>query len=204
MKFKSLPAVAILAVAALAPVYGATVTSLTLHGGSFSLTFSANGQIWDTVPVNGIWVLGVSNPGTANPLLNAADTAIDIAPGAYYTYNYPTSFGTAVQVTATWSDLRSPDVGVFEVASLASATNWARLAGSTNIALGSTGITDVDKVGTSDDSSALIPDTAADNVLQVTIEGDDGSDVPEPATFTLLGLGLLVSCFVGWRTASKR
>ena len=67
-------------------LYGGNGDSLTNWGGG-------NGQIWNTVPVDGIWALGVSSaPG--GPLLNASNTSISGLPfGNYYLYAEPTDLG---------------------------------------------------------------------------------------------------------------
>ena len=81
-----------------------TVTEMTLEGGSFSGTFSGNGQIWDTIN-NSYFILGVSAPSPGSPLLNNPnDASINIPAGTYYTYNHPTTFGFAVRITIRWSD----------------------------------------------------------------------------------------------------
>jgi uncharacterized protein (TIGR03437 family) len=142
-----------------------TVTSISLDGGSYSGTFASNGQFWDTIPGNARAWLGVSAPGVTSPLLNAANKAVNIPPGTYYTYNEPTFFGTAVRITVTWSDGRPSDSAIFQVGSLTTPTSFARLTGSATLSLSSTGLTNVNRVT----NVSFNPGLQNDNVLQLTI-----------------------------------
>ena|GEM_PF-319462 len=144
-----------------------SITGITLRGGSFTAGYNPSGEVWDTLPT-AAWVLGVSNPGVNSPLLNNANKSVNVSPGTYYTYNEPTSYGTAVRVTINWSN-QATDEAVFEVGPLTTAANWRRLAGSTNISLSSTGITNANRI-----SSSLTAGGANDNVLQLTVVAGSG------------------------------
>lgn len=156
---------------------GATgqVNFIELRGGSFSNnSYSGSGEVWDTEPANGFWVLGVSNPSTTAPLLNTTTPpGINIVPGTYYLYNEPTSLGSAVRIMIRWAS-GVTESAVFQVGPLTQAANWTRLSGASNIALASTGLTNVNRVGGG--NNAVTPGGGADIVLQLVI-GAPGTSV---------------------------
>jgi hypothetical protein len=159
-----------------APAFATNITGLILNGGSWDgANFGSNGQIWDTLPT-GNWVLGLSNPGTSNPLLNdASTTSVNVPLGTYYTYNEPTFYGSHVRLTVQYSDLPTANA-VFAVGGVGA---WTRVSGAADINLGGTGITNVDKVGP---GHGLSPSGTNDGVLQVQI----GNAVPEPTSVALM------------------
>ncbi|MBL8293467.1 MAG: hypothetical protein JNN08_16590 [Bryobacterales bacterium] len=156
---------------------GATgqVNFIELRGGSFSNNaYQASGEVWDTDPGNGFWVLGVSNPSTTATLLNTTTApGINIVPGTYYTYSEPTTLGSAVRIMIRWAS-GATESAVFQVGSLTQAANWTRLSGATNIGLASTGLTNVNRVAGG--NNAVTPGGTADNVLQLVI-GATGTTV---------------------------
>jgi PEP-CTERM motif len=166
------------------------ITSIQLSGGSYSGgVFTSNGSLWDTLPNNIVWVLGVTNPSVGAPFLNNADTSLTpgIPLGTYWTYNEPGNFGTAIQFTVSFDD-QATVTGVFSVGSLSSATVWTQLAGSATLSVSSTGQTGLNRVQGGDTPlTSMTPGTTGnDNVLQLSVS----SSVPEPGTSTLLLVGI--------------
>ena len=162
-----------------------TITGINLAGGSFSgSTFTGNGQIWDTTPSNGIWYLGVTAPSQGSPFLNSFDAQISTPPGAFYLYNEPTTFGTHVRLTINWLG-RPDDVGVFQVGNLAQSSTWQRVQGSLLISLGSTGMTNLNRVQAGEGSGSPTPGGQNDGVLSLTVNcptGGGGGGDPCPAS----------------------
>jgi len=156
---------------------GATgrVNFVELRGGSFSNNaYQASGEIWDTDPGNGVWILGISNPSTTATLLNTTTApGIDLVPGTYYTYSEPTTLGSAVRISIRWVS-GVTESAVFQVGSLTQAATWTRLSGATNIGLASTGLTNVNRVGGG--NTAVTAAGGPDNVLQLVI-GATGATV---------------------------
>lgn len=166
-------------------MHGTSITSITYRGGfMLGKTFIPNLSLWDTVPLNVISVLGTSLPGTSNPLLNAANTSVDLDFGTYYTYAEPTllGFGSALRVIVDFSD-GTALVDTFKVGSFNSTTPWVLITGSPDISISGTGL-NADRVSVLDLPFSLHSDGIRDYVTQLTI-------VPEPATIGLIALGLL-------------
>jgi hypothetical protein len=182
--------ITVLAVAFAAPLSAAVINSLTLQGGSFSGgVFSPNGQTWDTVAANGTWALGITNPSVGAPFLNAANTSLTppIATGTYWSYNEPTNFGTAIQLTANLDT--GTQTAVFATGNLATAGQvWTRLAGSTQLGVASTGQTALNRISSGE---SLTPGGANDAVLQLDV---GAAAIPEPMTMYCVGTGLLLLC----------
>jgi hypothetical protein len=181
--------ITVLAVAA-APLNAAVITSLTLQGGSFSGgVFSPNGQTWDTVAANGTWALGITNPSIGAPFLNAVNTSLSppIATGTYWSYNEPTNFGSAIQLTVNFDT--GTQTAVFAPGNLATAGQvWTRLAGSTQLGVASTGQTALNRVSSGE---SLTPGGSNDAVLRLDL---DATAVPEPLTVYCVGAGLFLLC----------
>jgi hypothetical protein len=166
----------------------AVIMSITLNGGSFSGIFSANGQTWDTVAGNGIWGLGITNPTVGAPFLNAANTSLSppLATGTYWSYNEPTNFGSAIQLTVNFDT--GTQTAVFATGNLATAGQvWTRLAGSTELSVASTGQTQLNRVSSGEN---LTPGGSADAVLQLGL--GTAAAVPEPQTLSVVAGGLLL------------
>jgi hypothetical protein len=144
----------------------AVITSITLNGGSYSgSSFSANGQTWDTVAGNGIWGLGITNPTVGAPFLNAANTSLatPLATGMYWSYNEPTNFGSAIQLTVNFDT--GTQTAVFATGNLATGGQvWTRLAGSMQLSVTSTGQTQLNRISSGE---SLAPGGSADAVLSV-------------------------------------
>lgn len=154
---------------------GGTTTTGTIagieyrNGGLSNGTWIDGGQFWDTLPT-GSNILGVSQPDASAPLLNNPNTkAVSIPAGTYFTYMNPAIRGEQVRVTVKWADGRPDDVAVFAVGSSTVATQWTRVTGSTVLSLASTGLANLDKVG-----SAAGPDRSPDQVLQLSVGGAGG------------------------------
>jgi uncharacterized protein (TIGR03437 family) len=146
---------------------GTLVQFVELRGGAYSNnTYSPSSEVWDTDPGSSFWVLGVSNPSLTATLLNTTTApGINLAPGTYYIYGEPTTFGSAVRLTIRWSNGVS-EQAVFAVGSLTRAEVWTRLTGASNIGLSSTGLT-ANRVGGG--NNAVTPAGGNDFVLQLVI-----------------------------------
>jgi hypothetical protein len=180
----------VLAVAFAAPLNAAVINSLTLQGGSFSGgIFSPNGQSWDTIAANGTWALGITNPSVGAPFLNAANTSLTptITTGTYWSYNEPTNFGTAIQLTANLD--MGTQTAVFATGNLANTGEvWTRLGGSMQLGVASTGQTALNRVSSGE---SLTPGGSNDAVLRLDV---GAAAVPEPMTIYCVGTGLLLLC----------
>jgi hypothetical protein len=150
--------------------------------------------------------LGLTNAdlgttGQANPFYNNADGSIgNLALGTYWGWfaepfwgYFPAiPAGPVLQAVVGLSD-GSTLVSYFQIGNWNAPENWTRLDGSDWISLGSTGITDQDKMQLGDSGAAnyfwLKPDTRTDSILRVQVVNP--ASVPEPASLILLGTGLL-------------
>jgi len=171
----------------LAPAFAqTTINRITLWGGSWNgTTFSPNGHIWDTIPANVVFILGVSGPSTASPLLNAANGSVNLAvPGTYFLYGEPApslgpqTFGTHVRITVGYSTGGLDDTAVFAVSS------WIRVSGATNLALDSPGVS-ANRVGTGETVAA---GGAQDLILRLVAQSPGGPQC-SPSAANLLGNG---------------
>jgi len=145
---------------------GPNVTSLYLEGGSYSTTFAGNGSIWDTEP-NGFFAIGVTAPSLNSPFLNGTASRVNLPRGRYWFYLEPGNLGSAVRLTVTYAD-GSNETAVFSTRDLSIAGAWTRLTGSSNLTLGGTGHTNLNR---NSGGESLSPGGAIDFVLEAGLGG---------------------------------
>jgi hypothetical protein len=164
------------------------IVSLTVDPGSYdknSGTFTV-GQpnqgymSWDTDDSNKTnWIMGVSVPPETSPLLNIPGQKglkNPIAPGTYYTYYHPESWGNDVRLTVHWSD-KTTDVAYFNVAGFGVNQNWPWEGGSPNlmtVIYKTRAVSTVYRVSTTAENTSP-GNGAASEVLAITINAGSGS-----------------------------
>lgn len=147
---------------------GRTAIGLTLDLSNSATSFGGNG--WTTSLSSGYWTLGVSLPDATAPLLNAANRTVNLQPGTYYVYGEPGVMGSHARMVVDWSDGTS-ETAVFSTLPLTSPSTWTRVSGSTNINMGSSGLTSLNKIAA---GSGIAAGGAADFVFGLALSGGTG------------------------------
>jgi uncharacterized protein (TIGR03437 family) len=148
-----------------------TITGLQLEMGSVNSAnvFSGNASQWTTLP-DSTFTLGVSLPSAAAPLLNAPNRSVNLQPGSYFLYGEPGAMGSHARITLNWSD-GATEQAVFVTSALTSASTWSRVSGSSGLSMGSTGLTNLNKVGP---NTSVAAGGASDFVFQLDSSGSAG------------------------------
>lgn len=148
-----------------------TITGMLLEMGSVTSAnvFNGNGNFWSTL-ANSYYTLGVSLPNAAAPLLNSSNRSVNLQPGSYYLYAEPGAMGSHARITLNWSD-GATEQAVFVTSGLTSASTWTRVTGSSGLSMGSTGLTNLNKVGP---NTAVAASGTADFVFQLGVSGSAG------------------------------
>ncbi len=168
-----------------------------------AITIVTNGN---NAPFGGVWgtdsgaSIGVTPAGKPNaPFLDPAPTgALDVPSGSYLlllgyedrfengavpagliNLDLTVYYTTGAVLTATFTNnvLTTPSI-------------WSKTSGNQELVIGSSGITDVDRLGYSQSSAVYGPDGVPDTVLEFSDTGTFNSGTPEPAFGPLLTLGL--------------
>jgi len=165
---------------------GRTVTALKLEMGSLNSSgaFVYGGHAWTTFNEPSLYALGVTLPNPSAPLLNASNRSVSLSPGSYYLLGEPGGILSHAKISATWSDGQMEEA-VFVTTPVASTSNWNRLSGSTNFTLGSTGLTNLNKVGT---GGGIGPGGSIDYVFRLEIGSGTGGGGTSNRTVTGLKL----------------
>lgn len=184
--------------------YGATIKDITLAGGNLSGPnfWVATGDVWNTIPNDGNYVLGVSATAAGDLLNNKTDpanyTSIDGLAGGHYLLNaivWSGGLGTNPKLDVTLSD-NSVLQTIFTLSGDPGTANyWARASGSSLLALGWAEGT-ADKVTSGENLASMSPDAVNDHYFQTNI-------VPLPGGVWLLGAGLLGLGLLGGRRTAR-
>jgi hypothetical protein len=187
-----LPLLLMIAMALPAALPGTTITAIGLITNHNSAPY---GGIWGT---NSGAAIGVTLPGASNnPFLDPGGS-MSVPSGCYLLFlgyedrfadNSVTAGDISAVLTVTYSDSSSRSA-TFTNNVLTSPSIWSRTAGDASLVLGSTGILDVDRVG-SDGAGTYQLNHVNDVVLEFSDTGAfNGSGVPEPGTLGLAVAGL--------------
>lgn len=162
---------------------GKTATGLKLEFGSLSTAgvFTWNSQGWSTL-ADGWWTLGVTMPDAAAGLLNnTSNKSVNLQPGTYYLFTEPSTIGSHTRITVTWSD-GTTEEAVFVTGAFTSASTWTRAIGSTGLSLGSTGLTNLNKVT---NGPSVAAGGGADYVYRLDMSGTGGGGTGGALTVTV-------------------
>ena len=163
---------------------GKTATGLKLEMGSVNSAnvFGWNGNGWTTLSSDNWFTLGVSMPDAAAGLLNSAtNRSVNLQPGTYFLYGEPGGMGSHARMTVTWSD-GTTEEGVFATTPLTAAATWTRVTGSSGLSMGSTGLTNLNKVA---GNSGVAAGGGADFVWRLDLSGTGGGGAGGALTVTV-------------------
>ena len=163
---------------------GRTATGLKLEMGSVNSAnaFGWNGNGWTTSSSDNWFTLGVSMPDAAAGLLNSAtNRSVNLQPGTYFLYGEPGGMGSHARMTVTWSD-GTTEEGVFATTPLTAAATWTRVTGSSGLSMGSTGLTNLNKVA---GNSGVAAGGGADFVWRLDLSGTGGGGTGGALTVTV-------------------
>ena len=192
--------VLLLFAAAMLPAVAGPVTITAIHFDTTPICCVPSGD-WGT---DWMAAIGVSLPGASNnPFLDPGPGGAMSEPsGSYllffgwedrFAYGAVPAGAFSASLTVYYSD-SSFRTATFLNNVLTSSSTWSRLSGNPLLVLGSSGITNVDRVG--DDVYGVYSSNGHyDAVLQFSDTGSFGTTVPEPGTLLLvvpaLGIGIL-------------
>jgi len=156
----------------------------------------AYGGMWGTNSEAAIGVLPADAGSLATDAFLDPGGALDVRSGGYLLFlgyedrfanGAVAPFSISALLTVYYSDSTQKSATFTNSAGLNASGWWTETSGDPALALGSSGIIDVDRVGDSA-AGSYAPNGAPDVVLAFSDTGDP--DAPEPATLGLLALGL--------------